>query len=170
MVATPAKTQCGYIGIRPLVPADADQLSRLLMADPPEYTRHFHPFAFTEAIIQEQITGAGLDQFFAIELRVTGGNCSELIGFYMLRGLDEGYNDPMYGVYISAAFSGLGIGHLTLQHAECYCRTCGLQAILLKVHPDNVRARRLYETLGYHYLRDDSSIGNLVLFKELTRR
>lgn len=165
MVAIPKKTQCGYIGIRPLDSTYADKLSRLLMADPPEYTRHFHPFAFTEKAIHEQIGMARRDKYFAVELRDEDACSAQLVGFYMLRGLDEGYKDPMYGVYISAEYSGLGIGHLTLQHAECYCKVNGMTKILLKVHPDNRRARGLYESRGFHYIRDDLTNNNVVLGK-----
>lgn len=159
MVATPAKAQGNYIDFRPLSPADAGQLSRMLKADPQEYTRHFHPFAFTEEAIREQITGARLDKFFAIELRATSGAGGELIGFYMLRGLDDGFDDPMYGVYISAAFSRKGIGRLTLKHAECCSRINGHRRILLKVHTDNINARNLYESEGYKPLKEDLASG-----------
>jgi RimJ/RimL family protein N-acetyltransferase len=38
-------------------------------------------------------------------------------------------------------------------HAEA--RRRGADRVRLRVHPDNVRARRLYETLGYEYQGED---------------
>lgn len=167
MVAARGDRQGEYISLRPLVLEDAVNLNRLLTTDPREYSRHFHPFPFTVESIRERITAAKLDQYFAIELRGKDAAWVELAGFYMLRGLDDGFKDLMYGVYVSAAFSGLGIGRLTLQHAECYCKLNGVAEMLLKVHPDNQRARQLYESQGFRYVRDDAHNNHAVLAKRI---
>ena len=71
------------------------------------------------------------------------------------------------GVFIGHEYRGLGLATLTLAHAEAYCRLNRIGRLLLKVHPSNGRAKRLYEKSGFHFLRSDPDNGNLVLEKQL---
>src|SRR4051812_32296255 len=86
------------ISFRQLTKADADSLSRLLESAPPEYAQHFHPFSFDRNSIQDVISRAKKDVLSCVE--INDEDHVELVGFYMLRGFDEGYPAPMYGVFI----------------------------------------------------------------------
>src|SRR5438309_250441 len=93
-----------HASFRILTPQDAGALSRLLLASPAEYMRFFHPFAFDTLTIRNHLEQAKQDVFFGVD--VASASARELAGFYMLRGLDEGYPNPMYGVFVSLPFSG----------------------------------------------------------------
>ncbi|RKY92335.1 MAG: hypothetical protein DRQ13_10485 [Ignavibacteriae bacterium] len=91
----------------------------------------------------------------------------ELVGFYMLRGFDEGFEVPSYGVWISDKFSGLGLSKLTLQHAITFCKVNDLKIIMLKVHPKNIIAKSIYEAFGFKQEGFDDNNSNLIYYKNL---
>lgn len=152
--------------ISSLEASDSRSLSALLTESPADYVKHFHPFAFDAEAIYEQVRKARADSYFALKVVEDGGS-SRLAGFYMLRGLDEGFRSPMYGVFIDRAYGGRGLARLTLAHAEAVCRLRGIGHLLLKVYPQNTRARDLYLASGFTLLRDDERTGQLILQKPL---
>lgn len=154
-----------YISFRRLTISDAEQISKVLLSSDESYTKYFHPFDFQTSSIKNVIAKSIKDCFFAVEINT--GNESKNIGFYMLRGIDQGYTDPMYGVFISHQYSGKGIARLTISHAESFCKLNGFKKLLLKVHPENFRAKNLYESLGFQFLREDASNKNIVLYKNI---
>ena len=156
-----------YVSFKILQDSDSEKISELLLKSDEIYTKHFHPFDFHSSTIQEILLKSHKDKFFGIELKCQFSNETELVGFYMLRGLDEGYTDPMFGVFISEKYAGKGIGRITITHAECFCKFCGYERLLLKVHTENIRAKKLYESLGFLYLKEEVSIQNIVLYKDI---
>jgi RimJ/RimL family protein N-acetyltransferase len=154
-----------HVNFRVLTPDDANAVSRLLLEGSTEYMRFFHPFAFDSSTVRLQLERAKKDVFFGLEV----GSCSEgeLAGFYMMRGLDEGYPNPMYGVFVSPTFCCKGLARLTLSHAICFCKLNHYERILLKVDPNNVRAKKLYESCGFHFLRNESASREIVLYREI---
>ncbi len=154
------------IVLRALQMQDCKDVSTLIKSSPPLYTQYFCPFDFEQNAIEKVLSKVERDQFIGIAL--SDGRSSTLAGFYMLRGFDEGYEYPMYGVFIGHAYRDLGLASLTLAHAEAYCRLNRIARLLLKVHPSNERARRLYEKHDFHYLRTDPINGNLVLERQLS--
>jgi RimJ/RimL family protein N-acetyltransferase len=153
------------LSINPLQSQQAWELTDLILESPEDYRKYFHPFDFRSDEIARIIQSSIRDIFFGVEILNESSSPSQLIGFYMLRGLDEGFTNPMYGVFISHLYSGKGIATLTVYHALAVCRILGYERLLLKVAPSNVRAIRLYEHLGFGYLRNDKQSENLVLFK-----
>ena len=85
----------------------------------------------------------------------------------MLRGMDEGYAEPMYGVFITQEWQDKGIARLTLYHAECFCKINLYKRLLLKVNPNNYLAKKLYESIGFQFLREETTINNVVLYKDI---
>lgn len=144
---------------------DAKKLSILLLNSPKKYLQYFHPFDFQENSIKELLNNATKDIFFSVELVKKTTNI--LVGFYMLRGLDEGYSEPMYGVFISYDYQNYGIGRLSLCHAECYCKMIGYKKLLLKVYPENIKAKNIYNTLGFQFLRNDPQSKQTILYKDI---
>lgn len=153
------------ISIRPFAAQDPELLAALLRTASPDYVRFFHPFVFNAQAIAELAFPAVRDQWFALDLEESGR--SRPAGYYSLRGLDEGYAEPMYGVFIAEEFRGRGLARLTLAHAETQCRLNGWPTLLLKVDPANTRAFRLYEQSGFRFLRPSSN-GQHVMKKNLT--
>jgi ribosomal protein S18 acetylase RimI-like enzyme len=154
-----------HVSIRLLTPADANTISSLLLGSSAEYVRFFHPFAFDAATIRSQLERAKKDVFFGVD--VGSASTRELAGFYMMRGLDEGYPDPMYGVFVSWHYSNKGLARLTLDHAFSFCKLNDYEKILLKVDPRNVRAKKLYESCGFRFLREEPGSHDVVLCKEV---
>ncbi len=127
--------------------------------------RFFHPFAFDASTVRRQLQRAAKDVFFGVE--IASASTQELAGFYMMRGLDEGYPNPMYGVFVSLPFCCKGLARLTLDHAISFCKLNHYEQILLKVDPRNVRAKKLYESCGFRFLREESGRGDVVLCREI---
>lgn len=149
------------IAIRKLKPENAEELSRLLQSAGPEYSRYFIPFKFDRQTIEGILASARRDRYFAVCI---GG---ELAGFYMLRGFDQGYEVPSYGVWIGPAYSGMGLASLTLQHAFCFCRANGIKRLMLKVHPDNAKAKKIYERNGFTETGIDAGNNNLIFHRDI---
>lgn len=156
------------IVIRPFASADAESVAELLGGSSEEYTRHFHPFEFRAPVIEAMVASAVLDQWFVLEVFDRGA--TSIAGFYMLRGVDEGFPDPMYGIFIAERYSGRGLARLTLAHAEAQCRLNGWLHLRLKVSPKNIRAYRLYESWGFTFERVDTrDPEHMVLLRDLSK-
>ena len=149
--------------IRPFSEGDPAEAARLLSSSRAEYLRWFGPFQFDATVIGNLAFSAVRDQWFTIEVEQGGGY--QFAGFYTLRGVDEGFADPMYGVFIGEAFSGKGIARLTVAHAEAQCRLNGWKTLLLKADPRNRRAFDIYTRAGFQYVRTDPKNGDQVLAK-----
>lgn len=147
------------IKILPL--SDAENLSNLLSASDNNYSQHFIPFAFDLNTINKILDKLTDDKFFGVYVDEI------LVGFYMLRGFDEGYEIPSYGVWISEKYSGLGLSKLTLQHAITFCKANNIKKIMLKVHPDNTIAKNIYEKFGFIENGVDEKNSNLIYYKTL---
>lgn len=147
--------------IRPLTEADAPTVVALLAQSTADYTRYFHPFAFDEKVLRALLSRAVLDQWFLLEVQESGE--ATPAGFYMLRGMDEGFPDPMYGVFVAEHCAGKGLARLTLAHAEAQCRLNGWARLRLKVDPNNARAHRLYTAGGFAFESVDPNNGDQVL-------
>lgn len=78
-----------YASFRKLEVSDSNTLSNLLLSSPIIYTLYFNPFNFEASTISAILEQISKDKFFAIELH--NNFSTEIVGFYMLRGLDEGY-------------------------------------------------------------------------------
>jgi len=135
------------------------ELSELLQGADKDYTQYFVPFAFDSETILKILSNVIKDQYYGIFTK------NNLIGFYMLRGFDEGYEIPSYGVWVAKDFSSKGISKLTLQHAISFCKINNIKKIILKVHPDNVIAKNIYESFGFIYEGVDKRIGHLIYYK-----
>src|ERR1700730_5505976 len=149
------------VAFRRLEKSDAETLSNLLKSAPSDYTKYFHPFSFETDSVKKVISNAKKDVLTAVEIR--DGQNVNLAGFYMLRGLDEGYLVPMYGVFIGHKYQNKGIGRLTLVHAESSCRLSQIDRLMLKVHPHNTIARTLYEAHGFTALKEDPRNQNIIM-------
>jgi RimJ/RimL family protein N-acetyltransferase len=54
-----------------------------------------------------------------------------------------------FGVTVGRAFRGIGVGRAMLETLEVWARESGVEKIMLRVFDTNVRARGLYEKMGY---------------------
>ena len=98
-------------------------LVQALSNEKPEYLKYFTPFEFTVESITKIFSRAVKDKYYGIFVN------DELAGFYMMRGLDEGFEIPSYGVWISSKFSNKGLSKLTLYHAFSFCSLNNINSI-----------------------------------------
>ena len=143
--------------ISQLILEDVPSFSNLLKSDPLEYRQFFVPFSGEPEGLIRLLACAVQDHYWGIF-------CGEtLAGFFMLRGFDEGYERPSFGVYIARDFANRGFSRLALDYSICWCRTNDIAAMMLKVHPDNTYARRAYEKAGFRFLDVCARTGHLVM-------
>lgn len=136
------------VRIRPLGSDDAEPLGELfaeLREDPDSVHFHPHPFTMDEARRIAERGGIHEDLYFGAFLD------GRLIGYGMLRGWDEGYLIPSFGVAVGITYRGLGVGRLLLRYAISMARGRGAQTMMLKVHPENSSAKHLYESEGFTF-------------------
>ncbi len=146
----------GYLTTRSLERDDAPELSRMLQSQSPIYVRFFTPFSFDEVTLRRLLSERDRDMWMGFYWQ------KELVGFFMLRGWDEGYEAPAYGVLIAEPFSGYGLTTLSLTMAKTICRLRGAPRIMLKVHPGNFSAKSLFERAKFIQTGIDPGSGNLI--------
>lgn len=151
------------VEIKELTPDNASIFSKKLSEESEDYLKHFIPFAeFSEDYVKKMLTEKKNDKYFGLFLR------DEIIGFYMLRGFDSGYEIPSYGVWISSIYANNGLSKLTLYHAFSVCKLNNIETLMLKVHPENTIAKKLYEKFGFVEVGIDEKIGHLIYRKNIT--
>jgi N-acetylneuraminate synthase/N,N'-diacetyllegionaminate synthase len=129
--------------IAPLTAAECGELSTILKGSRPEYAAHFNPFGFEEESVRAELEKARKDRYWGMRC---GG---ELAGFFMLRGFDEGYERPAFGVFIAEQFAGRGLARRALAEATQWCEEIGVKEMMLTVYPENTAAVRIYEAAGF---------------------
>ena len=134
------------VSVADLEPRHAAQLGDLflsLAADPE--ASHFHPYPMTRQQARNITRTAASGRYIYFGAFVGG----RLAGFAMLRGWDEGYAVPSFGVAVDLGYRSRGIGRILLRHAIRRARDRGAKAMILKVHGGNPGARQLYESEGF---------------------
>jgi RimJ/RimL family protein N-acetyltransferase len=148
------------IDIRAMTEADAGMLQALMAAEKPDYLQHFTAFKEQDSLLMQCRTAQG-DGFFALLL----DGC--LSGFFCLRGLDQGYARPSFGVYVTSSFQGQGLARAALQAAEQWCRQQGVSVLMLKVSAHNERASRLYQLFGFESVGRCPDSGQTIMEKRI---
>ena len=134
----------------------------MLLAQEAGYLRYFTPFPFDRRTLESRLVAARLDVYMGFFVG------SDLVGFFMLRGWDEGYDVPAYGVAIDGTYSGLGFGASSIELAKTICRLRKAGRLMLKVHPENVVARNTYEAAGFQPVGIDSRTHHTIYEFRLT--
>jgi GNAT superfamily N-acetyltransferase len=149
------------VEIRSLNTAHASDIYNLMLQSDPDYYRYFTAFEVNREVIAGFLTRAKRNQYLGFFIHDT------LVGFFMLRGLDEGFKVPSYGVFISEKYQSFGLARLSVTYAVSFCRMNHLDRLMLKVHPLNVYALQLYREFGFVETHVDPSNNNLVLYKDI---
>jgi RimJ/RimL family protein N-acetyltransferase len=150
------------LAIAELQPADAPAVRHLIDADRADYRKFFVAFELDVAQLTAVLETARRDRYWGI--RADG----RLIGFFMLRGFDEGYAAPAFGVYVANSHAARGIGTLALQFAITWCRLNGCEEIMLSVHPDHAAAAHIYKQCGFQSNGELSARGHHIYRKKLS--
>lgn len=146
--------------IRAMTPADAATLQALMAEEQQAYLAHFTAFAESGSLLR-QCQKACRDSFFTLILDDRPN------GFFCLRGLDEGYARPSFGVYVASSAQGRGMARAAVHAAVDWCRMRTFPVLMLKVSADNTRATRLYQSLGFVPVGVCPDSGQIVMEKRI---
>jgi ribosomal-protein-alanine N-acetyltransferase len=135
------------MNIRSLSPSDVHALTRFFAAicADEDTVSYFHPHSFDAETAQRICNRDGIhkDRYFA------AFDGQMIVGYAMLRGWDEGYEMPSFGVCVRPDARGRGIARSLLSEALSRARTAGACRMMLKAYGENAVARRLYESMGF---------------------
>jgi hypothetical protein len=149
-----------YLAVRSLRAEDAALISAMLRAQSPDYARFFYAFKFEEAAIAEMLAAREKDVYSGIFWQ------GRLVGIFMLRGWDAGYEVPAFGVLIDEQHRGGRFLKLTLEMSKLICQLAGAPRLMAKIHPDNVSPRGA-RRLGLVQSGVEAETGNLIYYLEV---
>lgn len=153
------------LSIRPLGIDDAAALSSFLQSQATGYARFFRPFSFDFNTITDVLANGRQDVLMGMYWQ------EQMVGFFMLRGWDEGYDVPAFGILIDESYRGYGLEMLSLETAKIICRLRGASRMMIKMHPDNISAKGVARKTGFVQSGIDAESGNLIYhFDILPRR
>jgi ribosomal-protein-alanine N-acetyltransferase len=128
----------------PVGPEHAEELAALFERNRiPSVTDVFDPFALDADQARKLALETGEDAYYLGRRGVLA------VGFSMLRGFDEGYSIPSFGVFVDHRHHGQGIGRELTAWTIAQARRRGCPAVRLTVYATNLAACRLYESLGF---------------------
>jgi len=125
----------------------------------PEVTAHFHPFPLDAATAHRICGEPRRDRYFA------AWDYDAIVGLAMLRGWDEGYETPSFGIIVDHRRHGRGHGRALTSHALTLAKELRAPRVRLTVHADNPRAVALYERSGFR-TAETLPDGRLLMFAE----
>jgi ribosomal protein S18 acetylase RimI-like enzyme len=137
----------GEIVIRRISGGDGPALSSFFtaLAADHETVRFFHPHPFTSEFAADLCakTAVRKDRYYVASFH------GIIIGYMMLRGWDEGYAIPSFGVCTHPALRDVGLGQALLAQAVAECQAVGAARLRLTVFKNNERAAHVYRKFGF---------------------
>lgn len=109
----------------------------------PAVSDSFDPFPLTAEEARRIALEPRLDAYFVASMD------AELIAMSMLRGFDEGFAVPSFGIFVDHRHHGHGIGRRLTAWTVGEARRRGCTAIRLSVYASNTAALHLYRSLGF---------------------
>jgi ribosomal protein S18 acetylase RimI-like enzyme len=106
-------------------------------------TSMFDPFELSAERARAIATGTQRDRYY---VAVRG---ARLIGFSMLRGFDDGFEVPSFGIFVDHESQGLGLGRRLTAWTIEQARRLACPAVRLSLYASNERAFSLYRSLGF---------------------
>jgi ribosomal protein S18 acetylase RimI-like enzyme len=132
------------IVIEPVEAGHAQALAELFEQNRvPAVTDSFDPFPLTADEAKRITLEPRLDAYFVASME------SELVAMSMLRGFDEGFAVPSFGIFVDHRHQGRGVGCRLTAWTVAEARRRGCAAIRLSVYASNKAALRLYRSLGF---------------------
>lgn len=133
------------ITTRQIMPADYDNLACFFVVNNiPEIVRYFHPFPFTSEIAQFIACQPHQDKYYVAILD------DQIVGLSMLRGWDEGFSTPSFGIMVGYQLHGRGIGKRLLEYTLDQAGKLHCQHVRLTVYASNTSAVHLYQSVGFY--------------------
>ena len=106
-------------------------------------TRYFIPFPLTRETARWIACENHQDKYYLGLIE------DEIIGFSMLRGWEEGYSIPSFGMFIDQHKQGLGLGKQLLDLTIDAARQLRCEKIRLSVRANNHPAHKIYKSRGF---------------------
>lgn len=134
----------GPLRIRAVSSADRGRLSALFARNRAgSVPVMFDPFPLSADEVDRIVGHSGKDGYFV------GVEGDAAVGLSMLRGLDEGFEVPSFGIFVDSSAQGRGIGRRLTEWTVGEARRRGAPAIRLSVYASNAPAVALYASLGF---------------------
>ena len=127
----------------------------------------FHPFPLTEETARRLTQERRLDRYYVADAS------SAIVGLSMLRGWDEGYEVPSFGVMVDPAWHGRGAGSALTDFTIAAASELGCTSVRLSVYEVNLRAITMYVRRGFvevsreSVIRDWGPDERIVMVKQL---
>jgi len=120
---------------------------------------YFNPHPFTLDAINEILVNRKKDIYILFTQDAV------VVGYGMLRGMDEGYEIPSLGIMVDRNYRGKGIGRFIMLVLHDIAKSKGYTKIRLTLHKENTVAKNLYSSLGYVFseLDEHGLVGTLDL-------
>jgi [ribosomal protein S18]-alanine N-acetyltransferase len=132
------------VAIRRIEPSDFTALASFLERNnTSEVRRYFSPFPLDEDTARKICLEDHRDLFF-VAIRE-----KQIIGLSMLRGWDEGFHVPSFGILIDRFCTGRGIGRRMTEFTIKEAREASCEHVRLTVYASNIRAVELYRSVGF---------------------
>jgi ribosomal protein S18 acetylase RimI-like enzyme len=132
------------LAVEPVEARHAQALAELFERNRvPVVSDPFDPFPLTADEAERIALQPRRDAYFVASLQ------GELIAMSMLRGFDEGFEVPSFGVFVDHLHHGEGIGRRLTTWTVEEARRRGHPAVRLSVYANNVGALGLYRSLGF---------------------
>jgi len=109
----------------------------------PAVTSSFNPFPMTRDAAVQLLDPSNKDYFFALECD------GALVGFSMLRGYDEGFAIPSFGIFIDHRHQGRKLGTLLTQWTLRWADYLQAPRTRLTVYKTNAAGVAVYQKLGF---------------------
>ena len=127
---------------------------------------HPHPFDMKQASLICNYKG---ENWSAGAFVKEPGGSEKIVGYVILRGWEEGYNIPSFGVCVLPQWQNRQIGRDLTLTAIDIAKHHNSPSIRLKVYPDNHKAISLYQNLGFIFdnsTEEGQKVGRLYLTNE----
>jgi ribosomal protein S18 acetylase RimI-like enzyme len=130
---------------RVIQPSDKSRfITFLLENDVPQVTGTFTAFPLNETSASF-ITDREHKDIYNILL-----DGDRIIGFSMLRGFEDGFTVPSFGIMIDYRYHNLGLGKYLLNLTIEQAKHMGCAKVRLSVYGSNLAGLKIYEAIGFH--------------------
>jgi GNAT superfamily N-acetyltransferase len=140
----PADGDAPAVTFREIGPADEAELARFLEEnDRPEIVRTFNPFPMTAETARRIAAAPRRDRYYG------AFDGDRLVALSMLRGWDEGWAVPSFGIVVDHRAHGRGLGGRLTAWTVDAARTLGAPSVRLTVFASNGPGIHVYQRVGF---------------------
>lgn len=143
--------------MRRLDASDANKLGKFFeLNNRDEVRRFFHPFPMTSSTAAVLLQTARNDLFFGMEVG------DSLVAFSMLRGWDDDFDIPSFGIVVDFDHQGRGLGRCLTEWTLRWADLIGCAKVRLTSYLENQAACRLYTNFGFRETNRDRGTNDFV--------